>query len=119
MEAVLNVVCFHAGEWRFAMEARLVRSMGAVKAENASEAAETIEALLGLPPRPSSIRRILWIGDTSIEVSEPVEQMSLAAGCLYPLPELVAARISLPGIRAIAFTPCGAILILGQSNAYV
>lgn len=108
----LAVVSFAAGSYRFAVQARQIRSMLAEAQVGADPL--TAEALIGLPPGGATTRKWLVVGAQGrcVEVGEPVELETLPASALYPLPPPVAARITLCGIRGLAIVPAGAILIV-------
>ena len=57
-------------------------------------------------------RRCLRLGEERVCVSEPVELRSLPIDRLYPLPELVARRIRIDGVRALALEENSALLLL-------
>ena len=47
-----------------------------------------------------------------MSVSEPVDLRSLSIDSIYPLPELVAQRIQIKGVRALVLDAHGAMLLL-------
>ena len=102
----IDLVLFAAGELIFAVESAQVRALTAAEDGEAVDLA----ALLGLSPaatgpRPRQ-RRLLWLfhpaGEQAVQVDEPVVHCHLAAVALYPLPPLLAARLMLPCVRALA-----------------
>lgn len=114
----LQVVSFMAGGYRFAVEASWVRTqLSATEAD----AAINVEALLGLHEREDSEnKRILVIrhptADYPILVSDPVTLCELSLNDLHPLPDMLAVRCTLNGIRALS-TDSEGITILIDFNA--
>ncbi len=108
----IEVVCFTASRARFAVEASQVRTMLAADQDGGD--AVPIEGLIGLPVSAGELRHrlILKAGGPCVEVSGPVSLETLAAAQIHPLPRLVAARMSLAGVRALALPPSGPVLIL-------
>ena len=104
----LAIVSFAAGAYRFAVEAQQVGAL----LDDDTPALLTIESLLGLPRVAADQRRCLRIGECRLGVSEPVALRALAVDQFYPLPELVARRIQLKGVRALALEENGALLLL-------
>ena len=116
----IDVVLFVAGGLTFAVASAQVRAMAVAEDRPAPELA----ALLGLPPAASTTgartrqRRLLWLlhptGDQAVLVYEPVMHCHLAATALYPLPPLLAARLTLPCVRALAglSSPAGESLVV-------
>ena len=102
----INLVLFAAGGCTFAVESAQVRAL------TAAEDGQTVElaALLGLSSAATGTRtrqrRLLWLshptGEQAVQVDEPVVHCHLAAAALYPLPPLLAARLTLPCVRALA-----------------
>ncbi len=108
MDGRFEVVCFTAGGSRFAVEARQVQAMLEAPPLNAIAA----ETLLGLPTAEGGRRRWLHCGGLCLEVSEPVRLASLTVDHIHPLPPLLAARLTLPGARALAFDADGLLLVI-------
>ena len=108
--AVLDVVSFFAGGFRFAVESRHVHGMLADRRADTV----TVEDLIGLPPGHPSPRKWLLVGPARdcVEVGGPVELDALPADCLYPLPLPVVARMSLGGIKGLAMTSAGVTLVV-------
>ncbi|MBF0095010.1 MAG: hypothetical protein HQL34_10755, partial [Alphaproteobacteria bacterium] len=110
--AHLDSVVFQAGGFRIAAEARHVQGMR----EGTGEA--PVENLIGLDLTRGAGRRILIVkvrsGTDGVEitVSEPVSLVPLPVGHIFPLPPMVAARLSLKGVRAIALDDAGPILLI-------
>lgn len=104
----LEIVSFSAGAFRFAVDARQVNRMLDV----APESAVAIETLLGLPVVEAAHRRCLLVGKHCVEVSDPINLRLLSFERINPLPELVAARIQINGVRALALDVDGAMLLL-------
>ncbi len=66
----------------------------------------TGEGLPGVvtPTRPPRLLRLTHpAGSFHVLVQEPVVQIRLPASAIHPLPPLLAARLRLPGIRALAW----------------
>ena len=108
----LAVVRFVAGGRQFAVEAAHVRAM--IPESGPGESAISAECLIGLPPGPPArrVRLVIAADSRQVEVSEPVELASLPADSLFALPALVAKRMTLAGVRAVALTPSGAVLLV-------
>ncbi|HXP97786.1 MAG TPA: hypothetical protein VN809_13815 [Telmatospirillum sp.] len=117
----LDVVSFFAGGFRFAVESRHVHGMLADRDADTV----TVEDLIGLPLERDSTkshpalrhpvsRKCLLIGGARdcVEVGGPVELETLPADSLYPLPPPVKARMSLGGIKGLAMTSAGILLIV-------
>lgn len=105
---VLAIVSFSAGDYRFSVEAQQIDAL----LDESPEAMVAVEDLLGLPLVDAAQRRCLRLGEALISVSEPVELRSLPIDQLYPLPELVARRIGIDGVRALALEENSALLLL-------
>jgi len=103
----LAIVSFTAGAYRFSVEAQQIDAL----LDDTPAAAVAIEALLGLPLTEAAQRRCLRVGEDLVGVSEPVELRSLPADHFYPLPELVARRIQIKGVRALALEENAALLL--------
>ncbi len=117
-QQTLPVVSFMAGGCRFAVEASWVRSQ---QAATKNDTAIRAEQLLGLAAgQDSENRRVLVIrhapADYSILVSEPVTLSDLSLNELHPLPDLLAARCMLNGVRALA-TANGGVTVLIDMGA--
>ena len=116
----IDWVLFVAGGLTFAVASAQVRAMAVAEDRQAPELA----ALLGLPAAApitgaqARQRRLLWLlhptGDQAVQVCEPVVHYHLAATALYPLPPLLAARLTLPCVRALAglSSPAGESLVI-------
>ncbi|MFA6921537.1 MAG: hypothetical protein WC216_06805 [Gallionella sp.] len=101
---ILQVVSFTAAGHRFAVEAASVRAQ-----HSATDDAIPAEELLGLPDAciaDTITRRVLIIrhatGDLPIRVAGPVSLSELSLDDLHPLPDLLAARCKINGIRALS-----------------
>ncbi len=105
-EQTLAIVSFAAGAHRFAAEACQIDALVD------EQAATTIEALLGVPQLGAAHRRCLRLGAQRVAVGEPVELRALPTDQLHPLPELVARRIAIAGVRALALEADGALLLV-------
>lgn len=105
-QPTLQVVSFMVGGYRFAVEAARVRAQRPV---TEADAAMPVEKLLGLAQdgmQDLASRRILVIkhptADYPILVSEPVTLCDLSLDTLHPLPDMLEARCTLNGIRALS-----------------
>ena len=107
-DETLAIVSFSAGAYRLAVEAQQIDAL----LDESPKAMVAVEDLLGLPLVDAAQRRCLRVGDALIGVSEPVELRSLPIDQFYPLPELVARRISIEGVRALALEENLALLLL-------
>ncbi|WP_156876847.1 hypothetical protein [Paludibacterium yongneupense] len=107
------MVSFTAGGFRFAMEARHVRGMSRTTEEGDADAGR----LIGLP-EVAGERRILHIGveGRRVAVGGPVELSALPASRIFALPPLLAARLSLRGVRALALHDDGAVFIVDPAS---
>lgn len=104
----LEIVSFAAGACRFAVEAQQIEAL----LQDEPGPAVDVEALLRLPRVEAARRRCLRIGGRIVRVSEPLDLRSLPVDRLFPLPELVALRIRIEGVRALALDAHGAMLLL-------
>ena len=104
----LEIVSFMAGAFQFGVDARQINGM----LRDLPEDSLAIEALLGLPLAEGVQRRCLRVGKNGVVVSEPLDLRFLPVEKIYPLPELVAARIRIQGVRALALEANGATLLL-------
>ena len=100
----IDLVLFRWGTLELALQA------GQVLALESAGAADlpSIGALLGLPDAgPTGALRLLRVagptGTLHIRVEGPVTQARLPAAAIHPLPPLLAARLRLPWVRALAF----------------
>ena len=105
-DAALELVFFSAGGNLLGVEACQVRGSGMMPETPLA----TIESLLALSAAGASgvIRKRLSIKgeeyrDREISVESPVELVRINAASIFPLPPLLAARSTLPGLRAFAF----------------
>lgn len=114
-EFTLDMVVFHAGTYRCAVEARQVRASRPLAASGGVPA---LESLLGLPEPadPPSARLMLLIrhpeGDFPLSVRAPVQMQAMAASAIHPLPPLLAARTRVRGLRALALEAEGMTLLV-------
>ncbi len=109
----LEIVSFMAGGYRFAVEACQIGRMFDI----APEIDVAVEALLGLPPAEATHRCWLRVGDRCVAVGTPVALRSLPVSVIYPLPELVLARLQLKGIRAVALEAGSSMLLVDLRGA--
>ena len=104
--AGVDLVFFSAGGLILAVESIKVRDL----CEVAGSQAPSMAALLHLPngpdraapPRERLLRLVHPDGTLTVRVDEPVTQGRLPATALYPLPPLLKARLTLPGVCALA-----------------
>lgn len=103
----LNVVVFVVAGQRCAVEASHVRRARPLLAEDGGNY-PTMAPLLGFSephdlPTPWQVLTIRTRqGDAEYIVSMPVELRQLETGVIHPLPDIVAARTELRGLRALA-----------------
>jgi len=105
------MVRFGAGGHAFAVEAHHVRAMLTTAPEQARQA----EDLLGLMPLPGPRRWLVMetAGITRcVEAAEPVRLQVIDAQLIHLPPPLLAARLTLPALVAIAFDRQGLVLVL-------
>lgn len=105
------MVRFGAGGHAFAVEARHVRAMLTTAPEQARQA----EDLLGLMPHPGPRRwLVMETGGIArcVEVAEPVRLQVIDAQDIHLPPPLLAARLTLPTLVAIAFDHQGPVLVI-------
>jgi hypothetical protein len=117
----IDMVCFHAGPWRCAIEPHWIVSSHATHQNdnnndnNNVEKIQEITTWLGLPDPPSGTRQILTLRQSNpqqLAVSPPVELRNFDYSAIHPLPPLLAARCNLRGIKALAMDEHGPILII-------
>lgn len=107
----VRMVRFAAGGHAFAVEAGHVRAM----LTHAPERARQAEDLLGLMPLPGPRRwLVMETGGIAscVEVAEPVRLQVIDAQDIHLPPPLLAARLTLPALLAIAFDHGVAVLVL-------
>jgi hypothetical protein len=115
----LNVVSFMAAGHRFAVEAENVHAQ---LARGEYPTALAVEDLLGVKRKFCSdsysdpaLSRILLIkhmsGEVAVRVTEPVQFHCLAMKDIHPLPAMIASCCSMIGVRAMAFTPQGLMIL--------
>lgn len=105
------MVRFGAGGHTFAVEARHVRAMLTTAPEQARQA----EDLLGLMPHPGPRRwLVMETGGIArcVEVAEPVRLQVINAPDIHLPPPLLAARLTLPALVAIAFDHGAPVLVV-------
>lgn len=112
----LSIVSFLAGGYRCAVEAAQVRAQ---VHENPNTTALAVEQLLGLAVDlygEIGFHSILLIkngdGEVAVRVLDPVQLQQLPQAAIHPLPELIAARNQLCGLRALAMMPQGLVLLV-------
>lgn len=104
--AAIDLVFFSTSGLVCAMESVKVRGLREVE----ESPAPSIAALLGLPestdpanlPRQWLLRLVHPNGTLSARVEEPVTHERIPAADIYPLPPLLEARLTLPGVRGLA-----------------
>ncbi|MDD3814244.1 MAG: hypothetical protein PHZ02_06310 [Desulfocapsaceae bacterium] len=112
---------FCVGGQRCALEARQVRALQPLTDEN-SGTYPAIGSLLGLPePNKACLhRQIVTIrlpeSEVELSVAAPVELHELAVDLIQPLPDMVAARTQLRGLRALVMETDGVTLIFDLRN---
>lgn len=117
--AGINLVRCRAASHDFALPA--ARVLGLASAGDPT--LPSLAALLGLPEAPAGTTRSRMLcvavptgsgggGVLSLRVEEPVAQLHLPASAIHPVPALIAARLNLPHLRALALTPAPATLLL-------
>ena len=109
----LDVVRFQAEGWDAAIQASQIQAMR----PGSDMGAVAIETLLGLRASPRPRTRVLMIRTAdgkprAVKVSEPVQLLSLPATAIFPVPELVRHRCGLKGLKALAFTEFGMLLLI-------
>ena len=104
----LAIVSFGAGAYRFAVEAQQIEAL----LDADAPATLAIETLLDVPLVGEAHRRCLRVGQCRVTVSESVDLRALPIDQLHPLPELVARRIGIAGVRALALETDGALLLV-------
>jgi hypothetical protein len=118
-ESTLDMVIFHAGNHRCAVEARQVRASRPLDGHGGVPA---LESLLGLPePGPEKAdspgARLMLLmrhpgGDFPLSVRAPLQMQAMAASAIHPLPPLLAARTRIRGLRALALEAEGMTLLV-------
>ena len=116
-ESTLDMVVFHTGNHRCAVEARQVRASRPLDGYGGVPA---LESLLGLPEpekADSPGARLMLLmrhpgGDFPLSVRAPLQMQAMAASAIHPLPPLLAARTRLRGLRALALEAEGMTLLV-------
>lgn len=104
-QPAIELVLFRWGTLELALPACRVQAL-----ESAWDPqAPSIGDLLGLPAAAPGARRLLLVagpgGVLRLCVQEPVTQVRLPAAAIHALPPLLAARLRLPWVRALAWRP--------------
>lgn len=112
-DSTLDLVLFKAGPYSFGLEASKVRGSG----EPSAPDIPTAESLLALSGEHADrCRKCLTIKgsgrDYELSVSAPFELCAIPVDAIHPLPIALAARCRLPGLRALALTERGLILLV-------
>ena len=104
-EKAIELVLFRWGTLELALPAYRVQALEAAR----DAQAPSIGDLLGLPAAAPGLMRLLLVagpgGVLRLRVQEPVTQVRLAAAAIHALPPLLAARLRLPWVRALAWRP--------------
>lgn len=118
-EFTLDMVVFHVGNHRCAVEARQVR---ASRPLDGHDGVPALESLLGLPePGPEKTdspgARLMLLmrhpdGEFPLSVRAPLQMQAMAASAIHPLPPLLAARTRIHGLRALALEAEGMTLLV-------
>ena len=117
----LDLVLFRWGPLRLAVPASQVAGLGPDNDPEAPAVGDLLElAATGAdrePAVPARFRRLALRGASpglGLRVQEPLDRVRLDAGAIQPLPPLIAARLRLPLVRALANAgdPAGAIILI-------
>ncbi|MBF0214824.1 MAG: hypothetical protein HQM00_14895 [Magnetococcales bacterium] len=117
--ATLEVVLFSVGAWRVGMEAGRVRGCRWRSASDAPESADIrlMSTWMALPAaecheRPMLLETLDAGQSVTWQVQGPVTLHALPVETIHPLPPLLAARTTIPGLRALALTPEEGLILL-------
>jgi len=107
----INLVVFRWNALRLAVQASQVLALESTLDPDAPSIGDLLELPIGegLPgvvtrAGPARLLRLAQpAGMLRVRVQEPVVQVRLPATAIHPLPPLLAARLRLPGIRALAW----------------
>ena len=104
-EGALELVLFRWGALELALPRDRVQTLEADR----DPRRPSIGDLLGLSAAAPGLMRLLLVagpgGTLRIRVQEPVTRVRLPAAAIHPLPPLLAARLRLPWVRALAHRP--------------
>lgn len=109
----LELVLFRVNQYRFGVESSQVLGSGGLPDHTVS----SFESILCLADDTTNSRRqsITVKGskqEHKLSVAVPLELCVLPAASIHPLPAVVSARCKLPGLRALATTAEGLILLI-------
>lgn len=116
----VSMVLFWLGEWRVGVEASQVRGVrpGATSLATLHPKPVNQRPLVGQP------LALLFLDESGQEqelpITGPVELVTLPVHAIHPLPPLLAARMGLPGLRALTLegtTPAQGVILLFESLA--
>lgn len=118
-DETLELILFTVGQYCFGVESLQVSGSGPLP----EDTIPAVESLLFLNASESGNRRqCLTIKgssqDYSISVAVPLELCKLAVEKIHPLPAAVSARCRLPGLRALAATDAGFILLVDLRSLF-
>lgn len=106
----IDFVVFHAGGWRFAIEARHVAGI------MACPAARPEEAVVLAPVGGAAVRLLDLVDGRMLLIEEPVGTRRVAAADIRPLPEPIAARMERPEIKALLWDEDGLVVVADPSR---
>lgn len=100
---MLDLVVFRGGQHTFAVEATQIAASAQLSPEQTVPA---IETLLSLSANSDNNQRLVIVVKKAqqnrvISVAAPLDLCSIPASAIHPLPALLAARCTLPGLRAL------------------
>lgn len=112
------LVSFACPQGRIGLEAQHVRGSRSIGSDEPMSAIPRLAELLGLPAsgpmrQPTCLLLKTDLGSAEVLVEGPVELVSLPVRQVFPLPRLVAATSCVRGLRALALTDSGAVLLIG------
>lgn len=119
----LDLVLFRWGLLRLAVPASQIAGLGPDSDPEAPAVGDLLELAAATsgtdrePAAPARFRRLALRGaglGEGLRVQEPVDRVRLEASAIQPLPPLIAARLRLPLVRALASPgdPAGAIILI-------
>lgn len=112
-DETLELILFTADQYCFGVESLQVRGSGPLPEDTIPD----VESLLSLTAsEPGTRRQCLTIKGSSqdygLSVAVPLELYKLAVERIHPLPAAVSASCRLPGLRGLAMTDAGLILLI-------
>jgi hypothetical protein len=107
----INLVVFRWNALRLAVQASQVLALESTFDPDAPSIGDLLElpageGVPGVVTRPEPTRLLLLTrpaGPLRVRIQEPVVQVQVPAIAIHPLPPLLAARLRLPGVRALAW----------------